>query len=79
MVRRVMAGDQSPRRPDRRSGADLAWAVLSYLLAGMGLWGLLGWLADRWLGLPGYGLMIGLVIGAGLAVYVIVKRMSVER
>lgn len=72
-----MAGDQSPRRPDQLSGANLAWAVLSYLLAGLGVWGFVGWLVDRWLDLPGYGLMIGLVIGAALAIFVVVKRMSV--
>jgi ATP synthase protein I len=71
-----MAGDQSPRRPDPASGANLGWAAVGYLTAGIGVWGFFGWLADRWLGLPGYGLMIGMLVGASAAVYLIVKRMS---
>jgi F0F1-type ATP synthase assembly protein I len=54
----------------------LGWAAVGYLTAGIGVWGFFGWLADRWLGLPGYGLMIGMLVGASAAIYLIVKRMS---
>ncbi len=36
----------------------------------------MGWLLDKWLGLPHIGLMIGLVGGAALAIYLIVKRLG---
>ena len=71
-----MAGDQSPRSPDPGSGANLGWTAVSYLIAGIGFWGFMGWLADRWLHLPGVGLMVGMLIGGAGAIYLIVKRMS---
>lgn len=71
-----MTGDQSsPKRP--QSGADVGWTALGYLIAGIGLWGLIGWLADRWLDLPIHaGLMVGMVVGMAGAIYLIVKRMG---
>lgn len=58
-------------------GGDGVMAV-SYLLAGVGCYGALGWLADRLLHtsfcLPG-----GLVLGAAAAVYLIVKRFGGDR
>lgn len=78
-----MADDQSstpPRRPGEKppsqSGADAGWAALGYLLAGMAVWGGLGWLVDRWLGLPNVGLLIGLIGGAAAGVYLTVKRLG---
>jgi F0F1-type ATP synthase assembly protein I len=73
-----MAGDQPPRRPDPLSGANAGWAAISYLIAGIGVWGFLGWLVDEWLGIPQhYGTLVGMIIGMAGAVYLIVKRMSV--
>lgn len=73
-----MAGDQSPRRPDPTSGAGAGWAAIGYLIAGVGVWGFLGWLLDGWLGIPNnYGTLVGMVVGMAAAVYLIVKRMSV--
>lgn len=74
-----MADDQSPNRPPEQqpAGADLGWTALGYLLAGIGVWSFVGWLVDRWLGLPkGIGLMVGMVLGATGAVYLIVKRLG---
>jgi ATP synthase protein I len=71
-----MAGDQSPRRPDD-SGANVGWAAVGYLLAGIAVWGFLGSLVDRWLGLPkGIGVVVGMVLGAAGAIYLIVKRLG---
>jgi len=71
-----MAGDQSPRRSDE-SGVGVGWAAVGYLLAGIGVWGFLGWLVDQWLGLQkGIGTLIGMVLGAAGAIYLIVKRLG---
>ncbi|NJC73357.1 AtpZ/AtpI family protein [Planosporangium thailandense] len=70
-----MSDDQSPRRQGAE-GANAGYAALGYLMSGIGLWGFLGWLLDRWLGLPHIGLMLGLVVGTALAVYLIVKRLG---
>lgn len=59
------------------SGANAGWTAISYLIAGIGVWGFLGWLVDEWLAIPHHlGAMGGMVIGMAGAVYLIVKRMS---
>ena len=47
--------------------------VVSHLLAGIGFYGALGWLADRLLHATVF-LPIGLVVGTAAAVYLIIKR-----
>ncbi|BAK36035.1 hypothetical protein MLP_30210 [Microlunatus phosphovorus NM-1] len=47
--------------------------VLSYLLAGVALYGGLGWLADHLLG-TGFLLPVGIVLGAAAAAYTIIRR-----
>ncbi|HEU5485076.1 MAG TPA: AtpZ/AtpI family protein [Microlunatus sp.] len=47
--------------------------VLSYLIAGVALYGALGWLADRLLG-TSFLLPIGIVLGAAASVYTIIRR-----
>jgi len=45
------------------------WAVVSYLISGVTLWGLIGWAAARWLDIPaliGVGFVIGGVLGIWL-------------
>jgi F0F1-type ATP synthase assembly protein I len=61
---------------DPRSGAHHAWSTLGYLIAGIGLWGSVGWLVDRWLSLGGVGTAVGTVVGAGGAIYLIVRRLG---
>lgn len=63
---------EQERRPEhgQQSFADAAWSVPSHLLSGMAIWGGLGWLLRRWTGWEIF-VPIGLVIGAGLAVYLI--------
>jgi ATP synthase protein I len=55
------------------NGMDLGLRVLSYLIAGVGLYGLLGWLGDHYLG-TGFLLPIGIVAGAAFGCYVIIRR-----
>lgn len=47
--------------------------ALAYLIAGIGLYGGAGWFLDRWLGTQ-FLLPIGLILGAGLGIYLIVRR-----
>ncbi len=55
-----------------RSNGD-AYGVLSYILAGLLLYGGLGFLADRWWGTR-FLTPVGLILGLATSVYVIYKR-----
>ena len=61
---------------DPRSGMHHAWSALSYLIAGIGVWGFAGWLVDRWLGLDGMATAVGTLVGAGGGIYLTVKRLG---
>jgi hypothetical protein len=72
-----MADDHRPHDSDDRSSEGVAGAVVGYLIAGIGGWGLIGWLAERWFNLPsGIGLVTGMMIGAAGAIYLILRRLS---
>lgn len=47
--------------------------ILSYLLAGIGLYGGLGWLADG-LWHISWGLPVGVIVGLVASLYIIIKR-----
>jgi F0F1-type ATP synthase assembly protein I len=67
---------QSPppaSRGDRPSGDP--WRAFGYIVSGVAVYGVLGWLADRWLGTT-YLVGIGIVIGAGLGVYLTIARFT---
>lgn len=49
------------------------WQVVGYLIAGVALYGFLGWLADRWLG-TSFLVGLGIVLGAGLGIYMTYAR-----
>jgi len=76
MVRRVMAGDQSPQPPDG-GGAGQGWVAISYLIAGIAVWGFIGWLVDQWFDLGGVPIGIGAVVGAAGGIYLVVRRLGV--
>lgn len=46
-----------------------AWGIFSRMIAGMALYGVIGWLLGRWLGHPTPGLAIGVLVGLGLGIY----------
>ncbi|HKT03463.1 MAG TPA: hypothetical protein VJT31_28380 [Rugosimonospora sp.] len=72
-----MAGDQSPkRRRDAASDVQQGWTAVSYLIAGIGFWGFVGWLVDHWLHTRGIATAIGSIGGSVLGVYMIVKKMG---
>jgi ATP synthase protein I len=57
-------------------GMNLGMQVLSYLIAGVLLYGAIGWVGDHFLGTR-FLLPLGIVLGAGLAIYMIIKRVAV--
>lgn len=75
-----MAGDRSPQDPrdedKAASGADQGWTAVSYLIGGIVVWGLVGWLVDRWLHTGGIATAIGVVVGAAGGVYLVVRRLG---
>jgi hypothetical protein len=55
----------STAEPVRYQAVD-PYQAISYIISGVGLWGLIGWAAARWLHAPiltGLGLVIGGVLG----------------
>jgi F0F1-type ATP synthase assembly protein I len=58
---------------EKSDGMDLGLRVLSYLISGVLVYGLLGWLGDHYLGTK-FLLPIGIVAGAAFGVYVIIRR-----
>jgi F0F1-type ATP synthase assembly protein I len=55
------------------AGMDTGMRVLSYLIAGVLVYGGLGWVGDHYLG-TGFLLPIGIVLGAAGGCYVIIRR-----
>lgn len=57
------------------AGMGIGWAVVSTLIGGIAVWGGLGYLADRLLGLnPRILTAVGIVLGAGAAIYLVYLR-----
>jgi len=72
-----MADDKSPKKRDAARGADIAWTALGYLIAGMGFWGFVGWLIDRyWLHTRGIATAVGVVVGMAAGIYLALKRLE---
>jgi ATP synthase protein I len=69
-------GADFPDSAEHRKTADLAWRSVSTLMAGMLLYGGLGWLVGRWLGHRDAFMAVGLLIGIGLALYLTNIRVS---
>jgi F0F1-type ATP synthase assembly protein I len=48
-----------------------------HLLSGVAVWAVIGGLVDWWLGIPSHiGLVVGMLVGAAAAIYLIVKRLG---
>lgn len=61
--------------PDQDSSAGDPWHAFGYLVAGVGMYGFLGWLADRWLG-TSFLVVVGILGGAGLGLYMTFARFN---
>ncbi|HCT80255.1 MAG TPA: hypothetical protein DGG94_11110 [Micromonosporaceae bacterium] len=70
-----MAGDQ-PSKPPQQPGANDGWTMVGYLISGIAVWGGIGWLLDRWLHWNGIPIAVGAIAGAGLGIYLVLKRFS---
>lgn len=69
---------QDPSTAHGQSSGGDPWHAFSYLVAGVAFYGLLGWLADRWLG-TSFLVVIGIVLGAGLGLYMTFLRFGTRR
>jgi F0F1-type ATP synthase assembly protein I len=58
-------------------GMNQGMQTLSYLIAGVLLYGGLGWVGDHYLGTR-FLLPLGIVVGAGFGIYLVVKRFGAE-
>ena len=63
-----------PASSDDRPKGD-PWHAFGYIVAGVGVYGVLGWLADRWLGTT-YLVAIGILVGAGFGIYMTFARFN---
>lgn len=76
-----MTGQQPPDKPTGGDGPNppdmgMGMTALTYLLAGMLVWGGIGWLVDHWVGTRGIFAGIGAVVGVGSGIYLIVRRLG---
>jgi len=61
--------------PDHESPKGDPWHAFGYLVSGVGVYGFLGWLADRWLQ-TSFLVVIGILVGAGLGIYMTFARFN---
>jgi F0F1-type ATP synthase assembly protein I len=63
-----------PRRSEAWSGLGIGWAITATMVGGIAAWGLIGYLVDRLLGTTRLFTAVGVVLGAGGAIYVVYLR-----
>jgi F0F1-type ATP synthase assembly protein I len=65
---------------DRRieSPTDTAWTITSKLIAGMVIYGGLGWLLSLWLGHSALFIAGGTLLGLAAAMYLVLSRLNHE-
>ena len=64
---------QSPPSSSGRPSTD-PWHAFGYLTSGVAMYGVLGWLLDRWLGTT-FLVAVGILVGAGLGLYLTISRL----
>lgn len=62
--------------PEDRGMSDLAWSMFSKIVAGLLIYGGAGWALDRWLGFDAVFLPMGVLLGAGIAIYLVFVRLD---
>ena len=75
-VQRDSGGSKTGPGPDK-AAMDQGMRALSYLISGVLLYGALGWVGDHFLH-TNFLLPIGIVVGAALGIYVVIRRLFVE-
>ena len=74
MTKHDQSGSAAGPGPDK-TAMDQGMRALSYLISGVLLYGALGWVGDHFLH-TSFLLPIGIVVGAGLGVYLTIKRLQ---
>ena len=64
---------EGPPPPPRGGSTDDGMVALSYILAGLILYGGLGWVGDNYLNTK-WLLPVGLILGLASSIYLIIKR-----
>lgn len=62
-----------PSTPSQDEPRGDPWHAFGYITSGVGVYGVLGWLADRWLG-TSFLVAVGIVVGAGLGIFMTIVR-----
>lgn len=65
--------DAQPTDPQHPQGDP--WHAFGYLVSGVAIYGILGWLADRWLG-TSFLVVLGILLGAGFGLYMTFARFN---
>ena len=65
---------QSPPSSSGKPSTD-PWHAFGYLTSGVAMYGVLGWLLDRWLG-TSFLVAVGILVGAGLGLYLTISRLN---
>lgn len=61
--------------PDASTPTGDPWHAFGAIVAGVLVYGLIGWALDRWLN-TSFFVVIGILLGAGLGIYMTWKRFS---
>ena len=74
-----MSRQVPPSAPDGETPPETPqgdpWHAFGYLVSGVLMYGLLGWLLDRWWG-TSFMVVVGILAGAGLGIYMTFARFS---
>lgn len=65
----------SEARSESEFRAADPWQITGYLIAGVGFYGFLGWLADRYFGTT-FWVAVGIVFGSSMALYLVWRRLK---
>ncbi len=63
------------RDPSQPRPASEGWAILSYMIGGMALYGLIGWLIGGWTGLP-WLFPVGMLLGLASSIALVIFRVT---
>jgi ATP synthase protein I len=69
-----MSQQDQPAVPQDGPKGD-PWHAFGYIVSGVAVYGVLGWLADRWLGTT-YLVAVGILFGATLGIYMTFARFN---
>ena len=74
-----MSPQVPPAAPDDRTPRDTPqgdpWHAFGYLVSGVFVYGLLGWLVDRWWG-TSFMVVVGILAGAALGIFMTFARFN---